>query len=189
MADTSQKVPRATLDPSVEPLSIKIYGKEDGFGVTQLFGRADDGTVYQITPGMPGPIGPAGTSAILGFGDNSISAGADTRFLDQWNGGNAAVAPTTESTPIVAPRAGTLRNLFVRHAAAAGNGNSVVYTVRINGVDTLLTCTLATGAVGQAFDTLHTPVVAVGDRITLKAVKAISPGGGSIMVSATMELA
>lgn len=189
MADTSQKVPRATNDPVVEPLSIKVYGKEDGFGVTQLFGRADDGTVYQITPGMPGPVGPAGSSAIIAFGDNSIAPQADSRFIDQWNGGNAAVAPTAEIDPIVAPRAGTLRNLFVRHAAAVGNGNNVVYTVRINGADTLLTVTLATGAIGQASDTLHTPVVAQGDRITLRATKPASIGAGAVIVSATMELA
>jgi hypothetical protein len=178
-----------SVDPAATPNEFTVYCKDDGIGDSQLWGRSDNGTIYQITPGTPGPIGPAGSSAVIGFADNSISAAADTRFIDEWNGGNTAVAPTTETTPIVSPRAGTLRNLFVRHAAAAGNGNLVVYTVRINGVDTLLTATLATGAIGQASNLFNIALVAQGDRITLRAVKPLAVGGGSIMVSATMEIA
>ena len=178
-----------SVDPAAAANEFKLYSKDDGFGVQQLWGRSDDGTIHQITPGTPGPIGPAGPSAIIGFSDNSVAPQADTRFIDEWNGGNSAVAPTTELAPIVAPRAGTLRNLFVRHSAAAGNGNAVVYTVRKNGVDTLLTCSLPTNAIGQASDTLHTVLVAQGDRITLKATKAAAIGSGNVLVSATMELA
>lgn len=176
-------------DPAAVANEFKLYSKDDPFGDSQLWGRSDNGTIYQITPGTPGPIGPAGPSAILGFADNSVAPQADTRYIDEWNGGATTVAPTTELAPIVAPRAGTLRNLFVRHGAAVGNGNSVVYTVRKNGVDTILTCTLATNAIGQASDTLHTVLVAQGDRITLKATKAVAIGSGNIIVSATMELA
>jgi hypothetical protein len=70
---------------------------------------------------------------------------------------------------------------------AVGNGNSVVYTVRINGVNTALTVTLATNVVVQASDLTHTAAVAQGDLITLQAVKAASIGNGAILPSATME--
>jgi hypothetical protein len=117
----------------------------------------------------------------------NIQSTADTRFLDPGFGDNGT-APTV-ANELVAPRSGTLRNFFIRHNTGAGNGNNVVYTVQINGVDTTITATLATGAVGQASDLVHSAAVVQGQRITVKAVKAASIGGGGVNAIASMELA
>jgi len=122
----------------------------------------------------------------LAWGNSSIGAPADTRFLDAWY--NQATAPTTAlSLPL--GRAGVLRSLFVRHDAAIGNGNSVVYTVLINGVATTITVTLATGAIAQVSDLVNSAAVAIGDRVDLRAVKALSIGAGGIEVKATLLFA
>ena len=82
-----------------------------------------------------------------------------------------------------------LKNFFVRHNAANGNGNSVVYTVLVNGVATAITVTLASGAVGQASDTVHTVVIAQGDRISIRATKAATiAGGGNVDVQTSLEM-
>jgi hypothetical protein len=173
----------ADVDPAAVANRFFVYTKLVA-GVTQLFGRASDGTIFQITP-LTGING----RTIIGFGNDNIGAPADTRFLSQWYGGSASVAGTTNVQPIVAPRAGTLKNLFVRHQAAAGNGNSVVYTVMINGVATTMTVTLATGAIGQVSDLVNTAAVAQGDLISFRGVKALGIGGGSVLSQAGLEFA
>jgi hypothetical protein len=104
--------------------------------------------------------------------------------------GRGVTAVTTAPTyELPVPSAGTIQNLFVRHNTTNGNGNSVDYTVMKNGVATAVTVTLATGAVGQASDTTNTVAFAQGDRITLRAVKAatLGGGGGSLDVEASVE--
>jgi len=123
---------------------------------------------------------------ILGWGNSSISAGADTRFLDAWY--NQAVAPLVLDGGLPCPRAGTINNLFVRHNVAIGNGATVVYTVMVNGVATAITVTLATNAIGQASDLVNSVAVAQGDVIGLRAVKAASIGNGSQEVTSTLQL-
>ena len=86
------------------------------------------------------------------------------------------------------PRSGTLQNLRVRHNSAGGNGSSVDYRVRINAVDTALTVSLATGAVGDASNLVTTVAVVAGDLIDLVAVKAVNIGGGDIDVMVSLEL-
>jgi hypothetical protein len=122
---------------------------------------------------------------VLTWGNDSIAAGADTRFLTPGRGGTAV---TTDINQLPVPRAGLLQNFFVRHDAAAGNGNSVVYTVLVNGVATAITVTLATGAVGQASDTTHTVAIAQGSRISIQATKAAGIGTGAIDVQTSLEM-
>ena len=86
------------------------------------------------------------------------------------------------------PRAGTLRRFFVRHNTATGNGNNVVYTVMVNGVATAITVTLATGAIGQASDLVNTVAVAQGDRVSIRATKAVTIANGAINVQTSLEI-
>ncbi len=87
------------------------------------------------------------------------------------------------------PRAGTLANLLVRHQTAGGNGNAVTYRVRVNGVDTAMTVTVPTGAIGQVLDAVNSVAVVLGDVVTLKATKPLAVGGGSVRPTASMEFA
>jgi hypothetical protein len=123
----------------------------------------------------------------LVWGCGNIAAAADTRFLS-FGFGDSATADTTSSYAFRSPRAGTLRNLRVRHNAANGNGTSVVYTVRVAGVPTALTATLASGAVGDASNLIATVAVAAGDLIEVTAFKASSLGSGALNVAVACEL-
>lgn len=129
-------------------------------------------------------IGP--TDTIFTWGNNDIAAAADTRFLQP--GRQQGTAPTTDIAQMPVTRAGTLRNLFVRHNANVGDGDNVVYTVQVNGVDTTITVTLASNVVAQASDLVHTAAVAQGDRLGLKAVKAAGITNGNLQVQATLGL-
>lgn len=131
---------------------------------------------------------PTSTAAagVLAWGNSNIAASADTRFIDTWY--NQATAPTVATANLVCPKAGTLSDLFVRHNVAAGNGNSVVYTVMVNGVATGITVTLATDAAGQASDLVNTAAVVAGDLVSLRAVKALSIAVGAQEVTSSLLL-
>lgn len=152
-----------------------------GAGVTVTDDGGGDRTVVTI----PGVVDT--DNALLFWGAHNIAASADTRYIT--TGGDQGTAPLTDDFRLPVPRSGTLRRLYVRHNAAAGNGNSVVYALLINGVATTVTVTLATGAVGQASDLVNTVAVVAGDRVSLRAVKALGIGGGNLNVEASAEIA
>jgi hypothetical protein len=128
----------------------------------------------------------ATNGAPLAWGDDNVSATTTTRYLTPGrNKGTATITAGENEWPM--PRAGTARNLFVRHNSAVGNGASVVYTLFVNGAATALTVTLASGAVGQASDLANTVAVAQGDRLELVATKAAAIGNGALNVQASVE--
>jgi hypothetical protein len=137
-------------------------------------------------PGPAGPAGPAGAGGTFTWGNDNIGAAADTRYLSPGRGVTASLMPVIYQVPV--PRAGFVRNLVVRHNSAAGNGNNVVYTVLLNGVATALTVTVPTGVVAQAIDIVNSVPVAQGDRLELRASKAIVIASGLIDVQGTVEL-
>jgi len=146
------------------------------------------GGVAQIAvSGVPGPPGPAGQGAILVFGVDNIAAAPDTRYIPP--GHEFGTAPTTDTLSIPCPRAGTLRNLFVRHHTANGNGNPVVYTLWVNNVPTAITVSLVTGAIITGSDVANSIAVNQGDRIKLVATKAAAIGSGNINIQAAAEVA
>lgn len=74
---------------------------------------------------------------------------------------------TNTGVRFLATRAGTLKNLYVHVNTPPGLGETFTFRLRINGVNTALTCTISGAAAYDASDTAHTAAVAVGDRITL----------------------
>jgi hypothetical protein len=93
------------------------------------------------------------------------------------------------------PRAGTLRNLFVRHNSASPGATTVTYTVFVNNAATALTVPLMSATVvsptpGGSSDTnpLHNVAVAQGADV---AIQATTGGGGAAGVDSmvTLELA
>ncbi len=126
----------------------------------------------------------AGAGGVNLYGANNISAGADTRYLTP--GYDTTTAGLT-AIGWIATRPGTMKNMRVRHNAAAGNGNNVVYTLVVNGVASTLTVTLATNAVGNGSDTTHSVSIAAGDRIEVTAAKAATIGSGTQVVMLSIE--
>lgn len=95
---------------------------------------------------------------------------------------------TTGAIQIAMPRGGTLKNLYIVHNTTAGNGNNIVYTVRVNGVTQTLAVTLASTS-SSGSDTTHSITVAAGDLVDIQITKAASIGSSPSDVMATMEFA
>lgn len=127
--------------------------------------------------------GGGGSTDTLIFGANSVLATTVSRFL--YPGYSDDQAQTT-TIQIVAPRAGILRNLRVRHNDPAGNGNAIVYTVRVNGTPTSLSASLASTSANGS-DTSNTASVVAGDLIDLIVTKAAGVGTSPTDVTAMLE--
>lgn len=121
---------------------------------------------------------------VLLLGASTISATTTTRYLVP-SGPN--VAAPTAAVQFRMPAAGTIRNLRVRINGTAGNGNNVVYTLRVNGVATALTCTIAS-TTADGSDLTNTVTVAAGDLIDIEVTKAASIGAAISDVIASMEV-
>lgn len=129
------------------------------------------------------PPGMTVSSAILSWGNDAIGTTTTTRFLTPWYSDTLA---QTTAIRWRAPRAGTAKNLRVRHNTTAGNGNSIVYTLRVNGVASALTVSLAsTGS--DASDLVNTVAIAAGDLLDLIVTKALSIAGSPSDITAVME--
>jgi hypothetical protein len=76
------------------------------------------------------------------------------------------VANESRSQQVISKN-GTLQNLYARVLTAPGVGNSWIITVRVNGVNTLLTCTIAGAATASNNTAIEIPVVA-GDLISVE---------------------
>jgi hypothetical protein len=218
------KVIERVLDPAAEANRIYVYSK-DVAGITHLFARASDGTIYQLTPSLYGinildenvaipgnphqalnfigagvqavdagggqsnvfvPGGAVADGSMLIWGVDNVGSASDTRFIPP--GRANGLATTSSVYQFAMARAGTLRNLYVRHNSAGGNGNNVVYTVMVNGVATLITATKATGAIGTVSDLVNGFAAAQGDLVAIRATKAVAVGGGNIDVQVSLEL-
>ena len=60
--------------------------------------------------------------------------------------------------------------MIIRHNNPQGNGDDIVYTLRINGVDSALTVTLA--STGTSASATATVLIQAGDRVVIAATKA-----------------
>ncbi len=121
----------------------------------------------------------------LFWGALDVGPLADTRFLGP---GQSVTASLADVQGLPLPFNTILRNLFVRHNLAAGNGASVVYTVILNGAPTALTVTLATGAVGTAADTSNSVGASAGDTLSIQADKPAIIADGLINAFVTLLL-
>lgn len=84
--------------------------------------------------------------------------------------GGGGLSSTTElNVDIEAPAAATVGNFYVQLSAAPGLGNSVAFTIRKNGSDTAITCTI-TGTATSANDITHSFSCAAGDLLSIKIV-------------------
>lgn len=119
------------------------------------------------------------------FGAESVSNAPNTRFLYP---GNVDITASSSIKNMIATRSGTLRNLNVLHNDPDGNGNSIVYTVLINGTPSSLTVTMAsTDSTGS--DLVNTVAISAGNSIGMQAVKGSSLAQSPSSVVATMEMA
>jgi hypothetical protein len=111
--------------------------------------------------------------------NTSGAFGAATAFA----GPGIETVNTTEENFFVAPTAGTITKMYAHLGTAPGGADTVAYTLRINGADKTVTCTIS-AANTTANDTAHTEAVSAGDQICVKAVSSAVTAADS---SVTLE--
>jgi hypothetical protein len=104
---------------------------------------------------------------------------AETAYLNT----AACSGATTETARILVSGPGTLANLRVwSSAVAVGGSGKDVLTVRVNGSDTAITCTIAAAA-STCSDLTHSVNVVAGDRVSFKFVTATSDTAANVSAS------
>jgi len=159
-------------------------GPSGPHAATHEDGGADEIDVTGLSGLLADPQDSLSTDALL-FGANSVSATTTTRYL--WPSYDDSLCPTSP-VQYRAPRAGTLQKLYVKHNTPAGNGNAIVYTLRINGVASALTVSLASTA-ADGSDLVNTVAVAAGDLLDIEVTKAASVGSTPQNIVASLEFA
>lgn len=111
------------------------------------------------------------------WGAQNVSNNVDTRVMPF---GYSSVALNTDPIRgIRAPRQGVLRNFTARHNLVNGNGQPVIYRIRVNGVLTALQISLPTNAiVGGIF--VGQVAVLSGDLIECVRIIAANVGSGIV---------
>jgi hypothetical protein len=129
--------------------------------------------------------------SVLAFGGNGVvAAGGSTSIRYSNSAGDAITgALPTAGLPgaaIVAPFAGTLRNLRVRLSAAAGAGITTRHTVYLNEVATAVLADIANPAQDADSGDLEV-AVAAGDRIAIGMTR-VAGVPGALAYAHTLEL-
>ena len=107
-------------------------------------------------------------SLILGVSEATLDAAAtEYTYLENGNGNWEA----TEAYQII-PTNGTLKKLYVELESAPGAGKSYVFTLRINGANGIITCTVSDTNI-TANDLVNTIAVSAGDTVGI----TVTPSG------------
>ncbi len=130
-------------------------------GKSQDIMVVSDGTNYSVARGSS--VLSRTSSFCSGTATSSV-----TLFMVLWPSG--ACTNTTEgvTTELLVSAAGTLRNLRVKAGTAGFAAGSGAVTLRINAVNSAVTCTVGTGT--TCSNTANVATVAAGDRITAQIV-------------------
>lgn len=140
-------------------------------GATAPEWRTPIGTVFSLSKSAAAILG----TVAINFGETAY--GDNTAFLD---------VGSESSFGIIAPRSGTLKNLFVGFVSNSLDA-SIVFTLRINGADTGITVTRTSGSTVTVSDTTNTASVSAGDVITIKGVVAGTTGDAAPFYSFELQ--
>jgi hypothetical protein len=121
---------------------------------------------------------------VLDWGSGAVGSSPTTRFL--FPGYSDRLAEVGEIGLLI-PRPGIIRNLYVVHNAPKGNGNTIVYTVRVAGIDSPVAATLSSTSNNGA-DTANVVLVAAGDLVSIRVMKTLGVGQSPRNIVATVEL-
>ena len=130
-------------------------------------GSGTDGLNRGAYTGAAVPSG--GGSDAYPFSCNDTSSTSPLYLLYGSRGSTAC--PTTDTlvtdTPVVVTRTGFLQNLYCLSSAAPGGSDTMVYTARVDGVNSALTCTIV-GAATTCNSAATSAPISAGDRLSLK---------------------
>jgi len=138
-----------------------------------------------LTPKFYVDSATAAVASMQLWGNSGLTASTTTRYLSPGCTDDTAHTTITEFR---VTRAGTFSKMRVRHNTASGNGNSIVYTLLVNGVASALTVSMASTA-SDGSDLVNTAAVAVGDLVSLQVTKAagIASSPSDIVVSTEFD--
>lgn len=141
-------------------------------------------------PSMKFPLPVLSERITFSTGGNTVGAGLTVYIYcgDQEGsiGINWSVNEAVVVCNYIVTRGGLLKNLVAGVQGTPGVGQTYVYTVRINGIPTAITCTIAAGQT-TASDLVNTAYVVVGDRVTLELVTSAAAGVRTHTVSIEMD--
>lgn len=100
--------------------------------------------------------------------------------------GTWAEGATELQIPI--PRSGTLKNLYVFAGTAPGGAVTDTITIRDDGGDTAITCTLVAAAV-ENNDTSNTHAMTAADRVSVSYVAGAGSAAANLMIAVEIEFA
>jgi hypothetical protein len=126
----------------------------------------------------------ASDKSYLFWGNLTIGSTTTPRFLTPGHG--AGTAPTIP-IKLLLPSAGILSNLKIRQNVPAGNGNSTIYKVRVNTVDSGLMVVLASTAF-EGVDSVNSIAVNAGDTVDIILSKNVTLGTSPTDVTASLEV-
>ena len=151
------------ISTSIHPKAGKVIEILGDTGIC-LIGTIDN-HIWRSAPAFSeSNFNPNQFDKLFQFGCLGAITPNDTSYLAPGNG-------TTQTNEITmrAPRPGILKNLYVQQRVASGaGGRTDIYTVRVNGADKTITCTLDNAT--QGADITHEVLVVAGDRISIKLV-------------------
>lgn len=102
------------------------------------------------------------------FGFSGGVLGASTAFMTPFSAAAPFLSTAEAAKSLPALRAGTLWRLRIRTTTGTVTVTTITFTLRVNGVNTAITCTIAAG-VASGSDLVNTVVVAAGDLLSLGA--------------------
>jgi hypothetical protein len=126
---------------------------------------SDDGANNRTIVDLSGVV--AASQIIFGSGFTNITT--TKVWLQPGNGPDAPLI--TDTHRVIAPRSGTLRNMYVKHNVPGPDATNLTYTVEINGAGTLLAVTLAASAASGS-NLVNSAAVLQGQEIAVSLTKA-----------------
>lgn len=142
--------------------------------------------------GATGGTGTAGATGATGAAGATGATGSSAGGFGFWSAASGPATPTASFLPagpydfgtavgnennseFFVPRAGTARNLRINIIGTTCTADCV-YTLRVNGADSALTCTLSAGTTA-ASDTSHTVSLSANDMLSLKVIEGATATG------------
>jgi len=138
------------------------------------------GSLGEIGPtGDVGPTGSTGEILITGAtgGPGMVLLNSNTFNLSDGimiGSGYIASAANEFMASLIMTNTFTLQSLYVNLTSIPGGGNARVFTVRVNGVNTSLSVTIA-GFVTSGSNTVNTVPVVAGDRVSVQTTSIGTP--------------
>ena len=127
----------------------------------------------------PGPSGST-VGAILGVYPGGVTVGlSTTTFIAPYR---TAFHATESNSFFPMPVGGTAAKLYVRTSTAQPATGDLVFTVRVNSVDTSMIVTVpASAAAGVFSDTVDTAAISEGDTLSIRAANAATGASAGVM--------